>query len=94
MNIVIDTLLHENEKIWLEYKSYWYWCEGESQQRGWGEFLKDFVALFNTYSESMDKKYFVIGYDEVTKKRQNYNIDNNGNKLKIFDDLNKYKRPY
>lgn len=91
MNIVIDTLLHENEKIWLEYKSYWYWCEGESQQRGWGEFLKDFVALFNTYSESMDKKYFVIGYDEVTKKRQNYNIDNNGNKLKIFDDLNKFK---
>lgn len=26
MNIVIDTLHHENEKIWLEYKSYWYWC--------------------------------------------------------------------
>ena len=43
--------------MWLEYKSFWYWNEGDSEQKGWGEFLKDFAALFNTYTKQKDEKY-------------------------------------
>lgn len=91
-SIVID-LLKKEEKVWLEYKSYWYWNEGNTSQtgKGWGEFLKDFAALFNTYSENKDEKYFIIGFDENTKKCQNYNVDQQDNRLKIFDDIQKFK---
>lgn len=91
MNELIEELLKLNEKVWLEYKSFWYWNEGDSEQKGWGEFLKDFVALFNTYTKQKDEKYFIIGFDETTKNVQNFDIDQNGNKINIFCNINLFK---
>lgn len=88
---LLGDLLEQNESIWLEYKSFWYWNEGENQQKGWGEFLKDFAALFNTYTKQKDEKYFIIGFDERTKNVQNFNIDQNGNEINIFKDINLFK---
>lgn len=92
-NIVSQLLEHEDEKIWLEYKSYWYWSESEKNKvgKGWGEFLKDFSALFNSESSENGTKYFIIGFDETTKLTQNYKVDVNGDILSIFKCLEKFK---
>lgn len=92
MRGIVQDLLQHDETIWLEYKSFWYWNEGENPQKGWGEFLKDFAALFNTYSNTKDKKYFIIGFDEKTRITQNYYIDQNDKQLKIFNDIQLFKK--
>ena len=77
MQAIVTDLLKTEETVWLEYKSFWYWDEKDASRavKGWGEFLKDFAALFNTYSKQKDAKYFIIGFNEDTKKCQNFNID-------------------
>lgn len=90
---IIEKLIENDEKIWLEYKSYWYWNEDDfNLNKGWGEFLKDFAALFNTYSVDSNIKYFIIGFNENTKLCQNYNIDENGKELTVFSDINEFKK--
>ena len=74
MNLVVDDLLEKDENIWLEFKSFWYWNEGEDPQKGWGEFLKDFVAIFNTYSIGVDKKYFIIGFNDSRLIHDSYTV--------------------
>ncbi len=94
MQAIVTDLLKKEETVWLEYKSFWYWDERDASNsaKGWGEFLKDFAALFNTYSKQKDEKYFIIGFDEHTKKCQNFNIDQENKEIKIFNDLQLFKR--
>lgn len=92
MKDLVKDLLEKEENLWLEFKSFWYWNQNDEQfVKGWGEFLKDFSALFNTYTLSRDIKYFIIGFDEVTKKTQNYHIDQNGETIKVFNNLDDFK---
>ncbi|MBH0050556.1 NACHT domain-containing protein [Pseudoalteromonas sp. SWYJZ19] len=94
LNSIVSQLLeNEDEKIWLEYKSYWYWPESDTNKigKGWGEFLKDFAALFNSEASGSGTKYFIIGFDETTKLTQNFKIDINDKNLSIFNDLPKFK---
>lgn len=92
MEVLVEELLAQDECSWLEFKSFWYWNNNESPQNGWGELLKDFSALFNTNTGLHDKKYFIIGYDEKTKKVQQFNIDKKGEVLEIFNDLDSFKK--
>ena len=90
---IIEGLIQKEETIWLEFKSYWYWTEREKpSSKSWGEFQKDLSGLFNTYPEQQDgKKYLIIGFDERSKKTQNFNIDKNGEKLSCFNNLETFK---
>ena len=74
MNNLLEDLLKKEENLWLEFKCCW---ADVDESIIWGEFLKDFASLFNTYTETNDIKYLIIGFDEITKKCQNYN-ENNG----------------
>ncbi|WP_372998301.1 NACHT domain-containing protein [Sulfurimonas sp.] len=87
---IIKTLIKDAESEWLEFKSFWYWNNSEiALSKGWGEFLKDFVALFNTNTEN--EKYLILGFDEKTKICQNYFTDKNEEKLELFNNLNDFK---
>jgi hypothetical protein len=93
LNSIVSQLLeNEDEKIWLEYKSYWYWPESDTNKigKGWGEFLKDFAALFNSEASGSGTKYFIIGFNETTKLTQNFKIDINDKNLSIFNNLKIY----
>lgn len=87
MNSLLENLLKNEENLWLEFKCCW---KDTDEHKVWGEFLKDFASLFNTYTETNDTKYLVIGYDEITKKCQDYH-QNNGKKLSIITDISKFK---
>lgn len=50
-----------------------------------GRILKDLAALINTASSENEKKYLICGFDEQTKKCQNYDTDTDGNKIKFFN---------
>lgn len=93
MEILLDDLLSKEENLWLEFKSYWYWNQGDTDiQKPWSEFFKDFVAIFNTYTESKDKKYMVLGFDEKSRNVQNYNLDKNGNNITLLEDTIELKK--
>ena len=68
---ILNELLKTKEAKWLEFKSEWYWHDSVSKEiksEKWGEFLKDFAALFNILEEKT--KYLVIGFDEETQKKK------------------------
>jgi hypothetical protein len=85
-NLLKDLLVRE-ENLWLEFKCCW---KNTDENKIWGEFLKDFASLFNTYTKTNDIKYLIIGFEEKTKKCQNYN-ENNGEILSIFSDKQEFK---
>lgn len=87
MDILLDDLLSKAENLWLEFKCCW---KDVDEHKVWGEFLKDFASLFNTYTETNDTKYLIIGFDEETKKCQNYN-ENNGRVISVFRDIEDFK---
>lgn len=71
MEVALDGLLKHKETKWLEFKSEWYWQDSiskEAKSEKWGEFLKDFVALFNVLEEKV--KYLVVGFDEATQEKK------------------------
>jgi hypothetical protein len=80
---IIKEILQKEENLWIEYKSFWYWNNSDNSpaiQKGWGELLKDFAALFNTYTNESDSKYLVFGFKEKEKEIIQYDIDTNGKK--------------
>lgn len=83
-------LVASDESTWLEFKSYWYWSDdSKKKEEGWNELLKDISAMFNTInsdSQKNHKKYIIFGYDEKTKKHNDYFKDRSGNDI---DDLMK-----
>ena len=92
---IVKKILDKDENLWIEFKSYWYWDNDSNNtdiEKGWGEFLKDFVSLFNTYTDDSDIKYLIFGFDENNKKTQPFNIDKFGKKLKIFNSLRNFKK--
>lgn len=88
MELLIDDLLKKEENLWLEFKCCW---KDVDENKVWGEFLKDFASLFNTYTDQNDTKYLIIGFDEIKKQCQNYN-DNNGKMLSVFNDIVVFKK--
>ncbi len=93
LEMTVKGLIENNdESLWLEYKSFWYWNENtQNKSKGWGEFLKDFSALFNTKSYSSESKYLIIGINEKTKTPQDYFIDEHHDTLKVFSDIKAFK---
>jgi len=76
--MLIEKLLTHNESTSIEFKSFWYWGSDKSKnQKGWGEFQKDLVALLNTKTQE-NFKYLIAGFDEKTKKFNDFNIDSSG----------------
>jgi hypothetical protein len=91
---IVENLINQEETVWLEFKAEWYWSNEESRlSKAWGEFLKDFSALFNTHSKQQedDRKYLIIGFHEADRKLKEFDIDKNGQKLGCFEDLRKFK---
>lgn len=72
MSLIYRQLIKEDEKLYLEFKSEWYWENTlKPTQNDWGEFLKDFVGLINGSPEYVNEnKYLIIGIDE---KEQEFN---------------------
>lgn len=70
MSQFIKNLIYEEESLFLEYKSKWYWKENEKPTSNeWGEFLKDFSALVNCSEAYIEEsKYLIIGIDENQKE--------------------------
>ncbi len=65
MKSIIENLIEDSEKLYLEFKKKWYWDKGKGTNKEWGEFLKDFVALVNCSREYVgESKYLIIGVDE------------------------------
>lgn len=87
MKNLLNDLLTKEENLWLEFKCCW---KDVDDSKIWGEFLKDFSSLFNTYTKMNDTKYLIIGFNEVTKKCQNFN-ENNGKTLSVFSNLADFK---
>ncbi|RXJ54552.1 NACHT domain-containing protein [Candidatus Marinarcus aquaticus] len=77
MSQFLKKLICEEENLFLEYKSQWYWKENEKPTPNeWGEFLKDFSALVNCSEEYIEEsKYLIIGIDENQKEIENRVID-------------------
>jgi hypothetical protein len=62
---VIDRLVNDDEKLYLEFKREWYWLDKKPDMKEWGEFLKDFSALVNCSSSHLTSdKHLFIGVDE------------------------------
>lgn len=88
---IIEKLLNEDEKVWLEFKSSWYWDNEQKElSKSWGEFLKDFSALFNSNSKD-ETKYLIIGFDEAKKQLKEFSTDKNGQKLIFIENLEDFK---
>jgi hypothetical protein len=90
----IQNIIDEKkESLGIEFKGYWYWSEKEEvSAKAWGEFLKDFSALFNTYNSKFEKKYFILGYDETNEKVNDYFIDKNGEIIKFLKNKDTLKK--
>lgn len=89
---VIEELIGRPESLWLEFKSFWYWNEDDKEIAiCWGEFLKDFSALFNS-CEKGETKYLIIGFDEKTRTCRNYYIDTNGKGISVIRNLDEFKK--
>lgn len=91
----LKDLVANDESIWLEFKSYWYWnSNSNKKEEGWNELLKDISAMFNTIdreNKTNSKKYIIFGYDEKTEDHNNYFQDRNGNDIDDLMDLEKLK---
>ncbi len=64
----------------LEFKRQWYWDDSTSaaeMQIKWGEFLKDLIAISNSYiGHSGLKRHMIIGLDESDKTFHHVDISN------------------
>lgn len=69
---LINRLIQKDEDLCLEFKSFWYWSSESKKEKGWNEFLKDFISMFNTYNDSSPSRYFIFGYDEKTQEFNDY----------------------
>lgn len=84
--MLLKKLTTHNESESIEFKSYWYWSRDRAKiQKGWGELQKDLVALLNTKTQE-NFKYLIAGYDEKTKKCNDFNIDASGNEIEELKD--------
>lgn len=92
-DIIVDLIKNE-ECLWLEFKSYWYWDNSKpDKSQGWNEFLKDFSAIYNTADAHKDNvKYMVIGFDEKTNIHNNYYEAKDGSELIDLKDINSLKK--
>ncbi|EJG0217737.1 hypothetical protein DC854_RS23005, partial [Vibrio parahaemolyticus] len=89
--MLLDKLISLDESESIEFKSYWYWNGlDKDTQKAWGELLKDFVSLINTKSREKTK-YLIVGFDEITKKKNRYNYDRQGNKIENISDIVVFK---
>ncbi|WP_281222065.1 NACHT domain-containing protein [Photobacterium sanguinicancri] len=89
--MLLDKLISLDESESLEFKSYWYWNGlDKDTQKAWGELLKDFVSLINTKSKE-NTKYLIVGFDEITKKKNRYNYDRQENKIENISDIVSFK---
>ncbi|RZG88661.1 NACHT domain-containing protein, partial [Acinetobacter sp. WCHAc060033] len=77
---LVEKLLQEDENLCLEFKSFWYWKleKDNLKQRGWNEFLKDFISMFNTYDCKDSPRYFIFGFDEKSKEKNNFFTNQDG----------------
>ena len=58
-------ILSESESPKIEFKREWYSGAGELDQKGWGEFLKDIIALANGNIGYVGQpSYLIIGADD------------------------------
>lgn len=91
-----EDLVANDESIWLEFKSYWYWNgQSKNKEEGWNELLKDISAMFNTISlgnQKNPKKYIIFGYDEKTKEHNDYFKDKDGNDINDLTNLEELKK--
>ncbi|MCK8110498.1 NACHT domain-containing protein [Vibrio sp. 2CM40D] len=80
--MLLKKLLTHDESPSIEFKSYWYWGSNDSRklQKGWGELQKDLVALLNTKTQE-NFKYLIAGFDEKTKKYNDFHVDAGGNEI-------------
>lgn len=102
MSKFIKNLIREDESLYLEYKSEWYWDnDSKPTDRQWGEFLKDFVALVNCHVDYVDSnKYLVIGIKETendlnsriidTQFDLKNNLTSDSLKTKIIEKINEF----
>ncbi|TKF38638.1 hypothetical protein FCV49_21670 [Vibrio sp. F13] len=74
MRALISSLCEQDEQVYLEFKSEWYWAGRSVDERKWGEFLKDFAALVNCTPDHVDDhKYLIIGVDETKENLDRFN---------------------
>ncbi len=84
--MLLEKLLIHNESTSIEFKSYWYWnSDKKGIQKGWGELQKDLVALLNTKTQE-NFKYLIAGFDEKTKKYNDFNVDPLGKEIDGLQD--------
>lgn len=88
---LINKLIQKDESLCLEFKSYWYWSSESNKEKGWNEFLKDFISMFNTYDEVSLSRYFIFGYDEKTKIFNDYYTQRNNQILDEIKNIEKLK---
>ncbi|ELH5151995.1 NACHT domain-containing protein [Vibrio cholerae] len=73
--ITIESFATIGETLTTEFKKNWYWTnQTKNPQQGWGEFLKDFSALFNVQSTDDSKKHLIFGYDDDSKEFFDFHI--------------------
>lgn len=93
---LIQSFIKKDENIFLEYKSKWYWENGDKElSKSWGEFLKDFIALYNANHDYIhEDKYLIIGINELEKYNErivDITYDKNGEKIKKLQNLEVFK---
>lgn len=79
----VKNLLAEVENPKLEFKSSWYCGEDKLDDKGWGEFLKDLIALANGNIGYVGRAaYLIIGVSDLDPEpnslRERFHIDNVG----------------
>ncbi len=100
---IVESLIEKDETLWLEFKSKWYWQDSKIQAKEWGEFLKDFSALFNYINQEDqekdkletdkdNRKYLIIGVDETSKKCQDFDINAKGQKISKLENIESLKK--
>lgn len=91
--ILLEKLLQQDESLCLEFKSFWYWkLERENlKQKGWDEFLKDFISMFNTYDNNDSPRYFIFGFNKKSAEKNNFFTNSDGDDLKELLDLENLK---
>jgi len=88
--MLLEKLLTHNESESIEFKSYWYWARDKVKiQKGWGELQKDLVALLNTKTQE-NFKYIIAGFDEKSKKCNDFNVDTFGHIIDGLGDSNRF----
>ncbi|NIF56812.1 NACHT domain-containing protein [Enterobacter sp. Ap-916] len=90
---LVEKLLQQDENLCLEFKSYWYWTNEKKSlmQKGWDEFLKDFISMFNTYDKNESPRHFIFGFDEKTGEKNNFTKSIDGNEIGELQDLDELK---